>query len=140
MLERVSAALTKLLAPITSSLNNSLDSSLGTKEGFQRHKKKEAKEESKEEGKEKEPKPKVDPRVDPIKLGPHLTLVSPPEPQKTASNTFGSPSIITDIFSLFKEQHALMRRWGGVKMYESSLRSKSMFQLRKGTILDENAD
>lgn len=131
MLERVTAALTKFLAPVTSSLQNGLDSTLSTKEEFQRFKKKD----------KEEPKTSLEigKKSDPTRSESHLKLVPPPAEeltQKTAAFT----SAITEIFAQFRGSRKTMLRWGGGKTYEASLRSKSMSQLRKGTIFDEKAE
>jgi hypothetical protein len=135
MLERVSAALTKFLAPLTSSINNGLGSNLTGKEDFQRFKKKPKHEEAKTQE-------KVQP--EPHKSVPHLKLVPSSATETIATKDpipgAGLTSAITDIFALFQDQRTLMRRWGGAKTYAGSMRSKSMSQLRKGTILDEKAD
>ena len=140
MLERVSAALTKFLSPLTSSINNGLDSNLSNKEEFQHSKKRPKKEEPKEESKTKENNP---PEAN--KREAHLSLVPNPgagpgsetHSPLEAIKSEGFTGAITDIFALFQEQRKIMLRWGGTKTYESSLKSKSMSQLRKGTILDE---
>jgi len=144
MLERVSAALTKFLSPLTSSINNGLDSNLSNKEEFQHSKKRPKKEEPKEEPKE-ESKTKENNPPEANKREAHLSLVPNPgagpgsetHSPLEAIKSEGFTGAITDIFALFQEQRKIMLRWGGTKTYESSLKSKSMSQLRKGTILDE---
>jgi hypothetical protein len=137
MLERVSAALTKFLAPLSSSVENSFDANLSSKDEFQRSKKKPKKE---------EPKTQESLRPEATKKAPHLKLVSNPGASKASTPAAelqknpGVISTIMDIFSQFHEQRALMRRAGGEKTYEASLNSKKIAQLRKGTIFDQKAE
>jgi hypothetical protein len=129
MLERVSAALSKFLAPLTSSINNGLNSDLSNKETIQRFKRK---------AKQEDPKAKGKPSVLP-KNKPNLKLVQPFSETETKI-VAGFNGSITDIFALFQEQRKVMQRWGGAKTYETLVRAKGMSQLRKGTIFDEEAE
>ncbi|MEO5968773.1 MAG: hypothetical protein ABIQ95_02500 [Bdellovibrionia bacterium] len=137
MLERVSAALTKFLAPLSGSVENGLDPNLSGKDGFQRPKKQPKQGESKAQ---KPLRPEATKNASHLKLVPNPSVSKVSDPVAELQKNAGLISTIMDVFSQFHEQRALMRRSGGAKNYETSLKSKGMSQLRKGTIFDKKAE